>query len=238
MPSIRIRGVEIAVAQVWDTAEGYADEQRRYAREAAGLATDLEAAGFRVDRLRELHREGVGEARALPILLDWLRRVPCSPLKRDICYALGSRWARPGAIMPLVREYRRLDGRADVCAAQTRAAICTALERIADDSAFDEIVGIAVDPARRPERSMAAGRRANRRRSTWRTWPATRGRWRRRLRSRRHRSGRAGARARDHLRGGPNRRSPCRPPGSVSRPVMARWWLPTPVRHRPPVDQG
>lgn len=70
MPSIRVRGVEIAVAQVRDTAEGYADEQRRYAQEAAGLATDLGAAGFRVDRLRELRREGVGEARALPILLD------------------------------------------------------------------------------------------------------------------------------------------------------------------------
>lgn len=132
-----------------------ARQQELYAQAATGLVADLEAAGFHIERLRELRRRDVGDARALPVLVKWLRRLPCSPLKRDVCYALGSRWARPGALGPLLDEYRRLYSRTDLCAAQTRAAICTTLERIADDSVFGDIVAIATDETRGAERGMA-----------------------------------------------------------------------------------
>jgi hypothetical protein len=76
-------------------------------------------------------------------------------LKRDVCYALGSSWARPGAARPLLDEYALLDGRDDVCAALTRAAILTSVERVADDAVFAEVAEIATDGTRGVARGMA-----------------------------------------------------------------------------------
>jgi hypothetical protein len=129
--------------------------QRAYATYAAPLAADLEHAGFAVDRLRDLRRRGVGGPAALPVLLKWLPRVTFAALKVDLIYALGSPWARPAACQPLLAEHTFLRPVAGEAASRVRAAICTSLERIADESVFDEMVGIAQDRTLGAERAMA-----------------------------------------------------------------------------------
>jgi hypothetical protein len=130
-------------------------EQREYAAAAVGLARQLELAGFRIDRLRELRHREVGDRHALPILLTWLSRELPAPLKGDIAYVLGSRWAQPEGGRALLAEYHRIDALTDGAAARVRAALCTSLERVADDTMFDDLVEIARDPTHRSERGMA-----------------------------------------------------------------------------------
>lgn len=126
---------------------------------------DLKVAGFDIDRLRELRRPGVGDPGAVPILVDWLSRATSVPLKCDIAYVLGSRWARPDGAVALIDEYQRLDDECDGCAARVRAAICTSLERIADDAVLEELCQIALDPRHGSQRGMAIVALGNMRRS-------------------------------------------------------------------------
>ncbi|MCB1031384.1 MAG: hypothetical protein KDA95_08585, partial [Acidimicrobiales bacterium] len=45
------------------------ENRRRYGQAAAGLLADLEAAGFSVATLAELRQRGVGDRRAVPVLV-------------------------------------------------------------------------------------------------------------------------------------------------------------------------
>ncbi|MGQ0715048.1 MAG: hypothetical protein ACT4PJ_15210, partial [Gemmatimonadaceae bacterium] len=85
------------------------ENRRRYAEAANGLLADLKRVGFSVESLAELRQRGVGDRRALPVLVHWLPRVTYSPLKRDLIATLGSSWARPAAARPLVEDFHRVD---------------------------------------------------------------------------------------------------------------------------------
>ena len=169
------RPVRVGPSDLARAARLHALHQERYARDAVGLVADLEDAGFHVERLHELRRPGVGNTTALPILIRWLHALPCSPLKRDVCYVLGSSWARPGAASALLAEYHMLDDRDDLCAALTRAAILTSLERVADDGVFSEVVAIATDAGRGVARGMAVVALGNMRRHRTQAVEALRG---------------------------------------------------------------
>ncbi len=147
--------VAIPITDLWNAMQHEQQAQDRYAAAATGLVTDLEAVGVHVDRLRDLRRRDVGDRRALPVLLVWLARSTSPTLTADICYALGSRWARPEAAPALIAEYRRLDGLDTADARLVRAAVCTALERVADDAVWDGITAIADDDAYCAQRGMA-----------------------------------------------------------------------------------
>ena len=118
---------------------------RRYAEAAAGLLGDLEAAGFPVETLAGLRQRGVGDRRAVPVLLKWLPLVTYLPLKEDLIATLGSPWARPEAARPLVEEFRRVDPAEDTAGASVRWSIGDALERVADESVVDDLIEIATD---------------------------------------------------------------------------------------------
>jgi hypothetical protein len=62
----------VVPADLARAARLYDHHQTRYAADATGLVADLEAAGFHVERLRDLRRRGVGDATALPVLVHWL----------------------------------------------------------------------------------------------------------------------------------------------------------------------
>ena len=142
-----------------ESAARWANEQAQlqeaYATYAAPLADALERAGFAVKRLRDLRRRGVGGPAALPVLLHWLPQVTFAALKVDVIYALGSPWARPAACRPLLTEYAVLRDEPGEAARRVRTAICTSLERIADESVLDEIVELATDRSLGAERGMA-----------------------------------------------------------------------------------
>lgn len=113
--------------------------------EASDLLSELERAGFTITTLADLRKQGVGNKKAVPILVDWLPIISYMPLKKDLIATLGSRWARPDAADPLVREFLRTDPATDPPPASLRWAIGDALERVADESVLPEIVDIATD---------------------------------------------------------------------------------------------
>lgn len=121
------------------------ENRRRYGQAAAGLLADLEEAGFSVSTLAELRERGVGDRRAVPVLVKWLPEVEYPPLKRDLIATLGSRWARPGAARPLIEEFRRINPAEDTGATSARWSIGDVLERVADESVLDDLIEIATD---------------------------------------------------------------------------------------------
>ena len=153
----------------WDDEQ--AEVQEAYAIYAAPLADDLERAGFPVARLRDLRRRGVGGPAALPVLLHWLPRVTFAALKVDVIYALGSPWARPAACRPLLDEHAFLHDEPGEAARRVRVAICSSLERIADESVLEEIVALATDQSLGAERGMGVVALGNMRHARERVTP-------------------------------------------------------------------
>lgn len=129
------------------------ENRRRYAEASTGLFEDLRAAGFAVSTLAELRKPGVGDKRAVPLLVRWLGSVTYLPLKRDIIATLGSPWARPDAARPLLQEYRRVDPQDDPPGG-VRWAIGDALERVADESVLEGVLAIAIDRQQGRGRSL------------------------------------------------------------------------------------
>jgi hypothetical protein len=131
------------------------ENRRRYADAAAELLAELAEAGFDVETMAQLRRHGVGDRRAVPILVKWLPAVTYLPLKRDIIATLGSTWARPVAARPLVEEFLRIDPAMDNGDSSVRWSISDALERVADESVLDEVIEIATDDRHGAQRGPA-----------------------------------------------------------------------------------
>jgi hypothetical protein len=149
------RRVAIPITDLARALQRDAAAQESYSSAAVGLVADLDEAGFAVARLRDLRRSSVGSRGALPILLWWFPIVDLPLLKGDIAYVLGSRWAQPEGALALIAEYRRIGDDARRETARVRAAICTSLERVADDELFPEIRQIALDPKHGAQRGLA-----------------------------------------------------------------------------------
>jgi hypothetical protein len=93
---------------------------------------------------------------AVPILLRWLPKVTERSVKEDIIRTLSVPWARPAAIQPLIAEFRGTtpdDGIGWV--------IGNALEVVADDSVFDDIVELANDRSYGRSREMVVAALGN-----------------------------------------------------------------------------
>jgi HEAT repeat protein len=150
-------------------AERREENRRRYAAAGEGLFEELRAAGFPVRNLADLRRRGVGGPRAVPILLQWLPRISYVPLKVDLVHTLGSSWARPGAIRPLIQEFHRIDSGPD--SHRVRFAIGGSLQHIADDSVVDELVEIARDSCHGRDRALVVAALGNMRKSTGKVLP-------------------------------------------------------------------
>lgn len=130
------------------------ENRRRYGQAAAGLLADLEAAGFSVETLAELRQRGVGDRRAVPVLVKWLPKGEYLSLKRDLVATLGSRWARPAAAGPLVEEFGRVDPAEDTATTSVRWSIGDALERVADESVLDDLIENATDVSHGRHRAL------------------------------------------------------------------------------------
>ncbi|MFV0307277.1 MAG: hypothetical protein ACK5OX_06005 [Desertimonas sp.] len=136
-------------------AEATESLRAEYGRQAAGLVRDLEAVGVAVDRLRDLRRRGVDGAAAKPVLLRWLPHVSFAPLKIDVVFALGAQWARPEAAPAVIAELATIRDEPGEAAHRVRAAICTTLERVADDDTLDDVIAIVHDRQLGMSRGMA-----------------------------------------------------------------------------------
>jgi HEAT repeat protein len=137
------------------------ENRRRYAEAAVGLLRDLADAGFTVRALAELRRRGVGDRRAVPVLVKWLPRISYLPLKRDLIATLGSGWARPESARPLVEEFRRIDPASDTADTSVRWSIGDALERVADESVLEDLIEIATDARHGSHRGLVVAALGN-----------------------------------------------------------------------------
>jgi hypothetical protein len=130
----------------------------RYQEAARGVLADLAIAGFYVQSVGELvdqfARDKVPYVDAIPILIKWLPLVNYDNLKDDIVGTLSVPWAKPLAVRPLLEEYVKIKKTGNAPTCRVRWAIGNALEVLADDSVFKDIVRIAEDRRYGRDREM------------------------------------------------------------------------------------
>ncbi|MBN2340799.1 MAG: hypothetical protein JXX29_12835 [Deltaproteobacteria bacterium] len=107
---------------------------REYRQNAMPVLDDLKSAGFHVSNIRELRTKKFKSA--IPVLIKWLPNISDVFVKEDIIRTLSVPWA--GAAVPvLLREF---SSTIDETNTGVRWAIANALEVLADDEIFDELV--------------------------------------------------------------------------------------------------
>lgn len=118
------------------------------------ILADLAKIGFVVRELAELAQSGINYREAIPVLLEWLPRVNDKKVKEWVVRALSVPWAKPEAVRPLLEEFRTYDPSLDWPDGGTRWVIGNALWVIADDSYFEDIVELVLDPKYGMSRGM------------------------------------------------------------------------------------
>ena len=119
---------------------------------AAALLADLANAGFPVESVSDLFNKRLDYRDAILMLLEWLPRISNRDVKEEIVRALSVKWVKPDAAPLLVREFHRVEEGGS----SLRWAIGNALEVVADDTVFDDLVEIVQDPSYGRARQMIA----------------------------------------------------------------------------------
>lgn len=124
---------------------------RRYHKAAYPVLEALCDAGFEVHTIGELLTKGRYKA-AIPILIQWLPKVTDTYVKQDIVRTLSVPWGKDAAAV-LIAEFLRAD---DAQGTGLRWALANALEVVADDSIFAEIVDLVRSKQYGHDREMLA----------------------------------------------------------------------------------
>jgi hypothetical protein len=128
---------------------------------AAPVVEELRRAGYPVARSPEdlislFARTRVPYTRAVPILVNWLPRISNLDVKASIARALSVPWAKE-AVPALIEEFRNAaESTADGFVSPLKPAIGNALEILADDSIFSELVELVLDRRHGRDRVMLA----------------------------------------------------------------------------------
>jgi len=125
----------------------------RYERDAAPVLADLAEAGYHVNSVEELYHRRLDYKSAIPILLKWLPLIENLDVKEAIVRALTVPWAKPIAAPALLAEFHKLLSEPDI---SIKWAIANALEVVADDNSYDEIVNLVRNPQSGSAREMLA----------------------------------------------------------------------------------
>ncbi|MDE2127795.1 MAG: HEAT repeat domain-containing protein, partial [Armatimonadetes bacterium] len=129
------------------------ERQEIIARTRAAMApvfADLQAAGLSYATLNRLRTSGARYDAAIPILLKWLPRVAVPNAKKFILSTLSVPWARTAVIQPLIREFLTWPNNDD----GYKWSVGNALELVADQSAFEQLLAIAGDRSNGASRAM------------------------------------------------------------------------------------
>ena len=118
-------------------------------KELAPLLTELAMAGFVVSHPQELVTE-FPQKEVIPILLKWLPKLNRPDTKESVVRALSVPWAKPVAIKPLIAEFRNAPDNMP----GLKWAIGNALEVLASDDVFDDIVELVSDKRHGRARQM------------------------------------------------------------------------------------
>jgi hypothetical protein len=128
--------------------------QLKYQEAAKEIITDLHASDNNVQKVGDLieqyQKSGIPYKNAIPILIEWLPHIEYIPLKEDIVRMLSVPWAKPQALGTMVREFYKVGDQNH----SLRWAIGNAIEVLADENAFDDLVKIALDNSFGTDRQM------------------------------------------------------------------------------------
>lgn len=119
---------------------------------SAPILAELEREGFKVSSIGELAQSGVSYENVVPALVRWLPMVANPQLKEALVRALSVPHAKPGAAPVLVAEFQNAS-RDQVA---LKWAIGSALEVVADDSVFAQVVALVRDRTHGRAREMLA----------------------------------------------------------------------------------
>lgn len=126
-----------------------------YDAAAAPVIADLSEAGFNIERIDDLYHQKLDYKSAIPILLKWLPRIENLAVKETIVRALSVPWAKPLAAPALITEFHKIPNEFKFNIG-IKWAIGSALEVVADDQVFTEIVDLVNDRRHGPAREMLA----------------------------------------------------------------------------------
>lgn len=118
-----------------------ANNRRDYQRAAEPVLSELAALGYNIAAIGDLRSAKVKYDTAVPVLVRWLPRVDDRYVKEDIVRTLSVPWAK-AALPTLIEQYRTVE---DESGLGLRWAIGNALEVLADDTVFDDVVSLARD---------------------------------------------------------------------------------------------
>jgi HEAT repeat protein len=119
------------------------------------VVESLRAAGFPVEHIEDLYKDRYRYRSAVPVLVDALERTAAADVAETIVRALSVPYAR-GWARSLVAQFSRFpDAREHTDAGfHFKWAVGNALAVVADDSVFDEVVGLIRDPTHGQAREM------------------------------------------------------------------------------------
>jgi len=132
------------------------EQQRQLAiarnrRESAPVLADLAEVGFQVEWVEDLYIKRLYYKKAIPILLKWLPITENLDVKEAIVRALTVPWAKPIAAPALLAEFYNMMNESDI---GIKWAIANALEVVADDNSYTEIVNLVQYPHSGSARKM------------------------------------------------------------------------------------
>lgn len=109
----------------------------------AQLLDDLAEVGYPAPSLTELRTSGLRYTDAVPVLCAWLPRLERPNHRESAIRALTHEWAAPEAVPPLLAEFRRTDAIGE----RHRWTVGNALEVMASDVVYDDLVALVTEPA-------------------------------------------------------------------------------------------
>ena len=127
--------------------------KQKYFAEAIPILKELSEAGFQAENIGDLYHKNENIKHlsdATPILLRWLPKVKYPGLKEDIVRSLATKYATPIAASHLIDEYVKTPN----SEGSLKWAIGNSLAVVADDSVFDAIAGLTLDPDHGKSREM------------------------------------------------------------------------------------
>ena len=135
----RLRKDPAFVAREKEVEDRKQQRIREYRLAMAPLLEELAKRGFSGMSVSALYNQKLNYKSIVPVLIDWLPKI-ADPYKEGIVRALSVKWTPPEVALLLIKEFYQTENES------LRWAIGNAIEVIADDRSFDEIVKIAKDP--------------------------------------------------------------------------------------------
>ena len=119
------------------------EEIKAAKNEEKPIVMEFNKLGIDIVSLSQIINYDIEYKDAIPVLLDWLPLVKTPGVKETIVRALTTKWAKPDAAPLLIELFK--DQNPDYTLGM-KFAICNALYYTSDESHFDDIVEIALDP--------------------------------------------------------------------------------------------